>query len=191
MSAVTSTPESVPSAVREPGEPSMVARARRNLTSRTASFLALLIALLWTVPTFGLFVSSIRGRDSILSSGWWMWFRHPEFTLDNYRGVLTSGGDVNLTTFFINSLVIAVPSVLFPLAFGALAAYALSWMEWRGRDWTFVLIFALQIVPIQMALLGLQLPPFVKFALVTALAVPVTFLWSHALLKSRALRTVF
>jgi len=155
MSAVASTSESAPRAVEPPLPPTMAGRVRRTLTSRTASALALLIATLWTLPTFGLFISSIRSKDSILSSGWWNWFIHPEFTLDNYKGVLTSSADVNLSTFFVNSLVITIPSVLFPLAFGALAAYALSWMEWKGRDWVFVLIFALQIVPIQMALIPL------------------------------------
>ena len=155
MSTVASTSESVPTVAAEPTEPSMARRVGKTLSSRTASVVALIIATLWTLPTFGLFISSIRSKDSILSSGWWNWFIHPEFTLENYKGVLTSSGDVNLTTFFINSLVITIPSVLFPLAFGALAAYALSWMEWKGRDWVFILIFALQIVPIQMALIPL------------------------------------
>jgi alpha-glucoside transport system permease protein len=45
--------------------------------------------------------------------------------------------------------------VLFPLAFAALAAYALAWINFRGRDWIYVGIFALQIVPLQMALVPL------------------------------------
>jgi alpha-glucoside transport system permease protein len=153
MTAVTSTPESA-DAVGTPTPP-MAARVRRALTSRVASVLALLIAVLWTVPTFGLFISSVRDRENILDNGWWNWFLHPEFTLDNYKGVLSSTGDVNISSFFVNSLVITIPSVLLPLAFGALAAYALTWMRWRGRDWVFILIFALQIVPIQMALIPL------------------------------------
>jgi alpha-glucoside transport system permease protein len=156
MSAVASpTTDPVPDAAQEINRPPLARRVRTSLTSRTASVLALVIALLWTLPTFGLFVSSIRSKDSILTTGWWNWFTNPEFTLDNYKGVLGSGGDVNLSNFFVNSLVITIPSVLFPLAFGSLAAYALSWMEWKGRDWVFILIFALQIVPIQMALIPL------------------------------------
>lgn len=132
----------------------LAGRARKNLTSRTASVLALVIAVLWTVPTFGLLVSSIRSEASIKSNGWWNWFIHPEFTLENYREVLF-GGDTSLSTYFVNSLVLTIPSVLFPIAFGAMAAYALSWMEWKGRDWVFIFVFALQIVPLQMALVPL------------------------------------
>jgi alpha-glucoside transport system permease protein len=134
--------------------PSLAGKARTSLTSRTASVVALLIAVLWTVPTFGMLVSSIRSETNIKTNGWWNWFLHPEFTLENYKQVLF-GGDVSLSTFFVNSLVITVPSVLFPIAFGAMAAYALSWMEWKGRDWVFIFIFALQIVPLQMALVPL------------------------------------
>ena len=149
------TPPTVPTVkVGTPRTLSMAGRARVTLSSRTASVAALVIAMLWTVPTFGLLVSSIRSETNIKTNGWWNWFVHPEFTLQNYNDVLF-GGETSLSSYFINSLVITVPSVLFPLAFGALAAYALSWIEWRGRDWTFLLIFSLQIVPLQMALVPL------------------------------------
>ncbi len=35
-----------------------------------------LLILLWTVPTFGLFVSSFRTREDIQASGWWNIFPH-------------------------------------------------------------------------------------------------------------------
>ena len=50
---------------------------------------------------------------------------------------------------------ITIPSVLFPLAFCSLAAYALAWTKFRGRDWVYLAVFALQIVPLQMALVPL------------------------------------
>src|SRR6185369_7342164 len=37
----------------------------------------------------------------------------------------------------------------------AMAAYALAWVKFRGSDWLFFIIFALQIVPLQMALIPL------------------------------------
>ena len=36
----------------------------------------LLIILLWTIPTFGLFISSFRTREAIQTSGWWNVFPH-------------------------------------------------------------------------------------------------------------------
>ena len=134
-----------------------VKRVRRKLNTRTASVVSILIAILWTIPTFGLFISSIRPEDEIKTTGWWTFFAHPGVTLDNYREVLfgTSSSSGQLASYFVNSLVITIPSVLFPVAFAALASYALSWMKFRGRDWIYIAIFALQIVPLQMALVPL------------------------------------
>jgi alpha-glucoside transport system permease protein len=150
---------STPYAATEAAEqaPTAIGRVRRRLTSRTASGISLLIALLWTVPTFGLFISSFRPEADIKTNGWWNFFSDPKLTLDNYNDVLfgTSGTSGQLASFFVNSLVITIPSVLFPLAFCSLAAYALAWTRFRGREWIYVAIFALQIVPLQMALVPL------------------------------------
>jgi alpha-glucoside transport system permease protein len=172
MSAVATSTKSTAAGLV--GRPTTLAgRIRKELSSRTASAAALIIAVLWTIPTFGMLVSSIRSAPNIKSNGWWNWFGHPEFTLENYNQVLF-GGDVSLSTFFVNSIVITIPSVLFPLSLGALAAYALSWMEWKGRDWVFIFVFALQIVPLQMALVPLLrlFSKGVEFAGSTVIAAP-------------------
>ena len=39
----------------------------------------LLLILVWTIPTFGLFVSSFRTREDIQTSGWWNIFPHREW----------------------------------------------------------------------------------------------------------------
>ncbi|GAA1812753.1 carbohydrate ABC transporter permease [Planosporangium flavigriseum] len=136
---------------------SAVKRVRRKLNSRTASIVSILIAILWTIPTFGLFISSFRPENDIKTTGWWTFFSNPQLTLDNYNEVLfgTSSSSGQLASYFVNSLVITIPSVLFPIAFAAFASYALAWMRFRGRDWLYILIFALQIVPLQMALVPL------------------------------------
>ncbi|MEV4390177.1 carbohydrate ABC transporter permease [Micromonospora sp. NPDC049580] len=135
-------------------------RVRRRLNSRTATLVSIVIAVVWTIPTFGLFVSSLRPEDEIKTTGWWTAFTNPQFTLENYQQVLfgRSASSGQLASYFINSLAITIPSVLFPLAFAALAAYALAWINFRGRDWLYIAIFALQIVPLQMALV-----PLLKF----------------------------
>ncbi|MFF5181488.1 carbohydrate ABC transporter permease [Micromonospora sp. NPDC000316] len=135
-------------------------RVRRRLNSRTATLVSIVIAVVWTIPTFGLFISSLRPEDEIKTTGWWTAFTNPQFTLENYQQVLfgRSSSSGQLASYFINSLAITIPSVLFPLAFAALAAYALAWMNFRGRDWLYIAIFALQIVPLQMALV-----PLLKF----------------------------
>ena len=159
MSATAIPTTSTPPAVAVTGANTMAGRVRKKLSSRTATAVALLIAILWTVPTFGLLVSSFRPEKDIKANGWWNIFTDPAFTLKNYDDVLFGGtsrlSSARLSEYFLNSIVITIPSVLFPLLLGALAAYALSWMSWKGRDWVFIAIFALQIVPLQMALVPL------------------------------------
>lgn len=131
-------------------------RTRRRLTSRPASAVAVLIAALWTIPTLGLLVTSFRPQGDIQTSGWWTVLAHPSFTLDNYREVLTSqNSGRSLSDAFVNSVVITVPSVLIPIGIALLAAYAFAWTRFRGRDFLFVLVFALQIVPVQVTLIPL------------------------------------
>jgi alpha-glucoside transport system permease protein len=151
---MTTTTPPVPVAATGAEQSTMVGRARRRLTSRGASLAAILIAVTWTIPTFGLAISSFRPERKIMTTGWWTFFGDPQITLENYDEVLFGGSNA-LATYFLNSIVITVPAVLFPVLFAALAAYALSWMNWWGRDWAFIGIFALQIVPIQMALVPL------------------------------------
>jgi alpha-glucoside transport system permease protein len=158
MSATAVPTTSTPPAVAVGGQ-TMAGRVRQRLTSRAATAVAIVIAVVWTIPTFGLLVSSFRPEADIKANGWWNVFTDPSFTLKNYDDVLFGGtsrlSTARLSDYFLNSIVITIPSVLFPLLIGALAAYALTWMNWRGRDWVFIAIFALQIVPLQMALVPL------------------------------------
>lgn len=132
-------------------------KSKEKLTSPWATAAAIIIAVIWTIPTFGLLVSSFRTADEIRSSGWWTWFVNPSFTLENYNDVLFASGasSENLGSYFVNSLVIAIPAALFPIAIATMAAYAFAWIKFRGSGALFVLVFALQIVPLQMALVPL------------------------------------
>lgn len=156
MSSVTAaTAEASP--LYRPEATTMAGRVRRRLTSRTASVVSIIIAIFWTVPTFGLLISSFRPEEQIKTTGWWTFFSDPKLTLQNYNDVVfgQSSSNGQLASYFINSLVITVPAVLFSVSLAAMAAYALSWLDFKGRDWIFIGIFALQIVPIQMALVPL------------------------------------
>ena len=131
-------------------------RTKKRLTSRTATIASLIIAVLWTIPTFGLFVSSVRPGVLVQTTGWWTIFQNWGFTFQNYSDVLKAGnGQLNLAGSFINSLAIAIPATAFPLVLAALAAYAFAWIDFRGKDWLFIGVFSMQIVPIQMALVPL------------------------------------
>jgi alpha-glucoside transport system permease protein len=139
-------------AVRRPPRETLSARIIRFITRTPVHLALILIAVIWLVPTVGLAVTSFRPRGDIQSSSWWSSLLDWRFTLNNYDEVLSTG---NMDSSFVSSLVITIPSTLLPLAIGALAAYAFSWIRFPFRDTIFLLIVALMIVPIQMALVPL------------------------------------
>lgn len=53
---------------------------------------------------------------------------------------------------FLNTVIVAVPSALFPILFAGFAAYAFAWMDFRGRHWLFAILVGLQVIPLQLAL---------------------------------------
>jgi alpha-glucoside transport system permease protein len=126
-------------------------------SSPIASAAAILIAVLWTIPTFGLLISSFRPQKDINNSGWWMFFTEPNVTLENYASVLFEGSTTNppLAQFFVNSFAVTIPAVVFPITLALFAAYALAWFNFKGKDTIFFIIFGLQIVPIQLTLIPL------------------------------------
>lgn len=138
--------------------------AKTKLSSPWASGVAILLAILWTVPTLGLLITSFRPKSDIDTSGWWTWFTNPRVTLDNYKAAFTAQG---LGSFFLNSFIITIPAVIIPITLALIAAYAFAWIPFKGRNFLFVAIFALQVVPIQVTLIPL-LQIFVKFDMTTS-----------------------
>ena len=114
----------------------------------------LVIVLIWLVPTVGVLITSFRPEALTDSTGWWSVLARPfdtaQWTFENYRLALDAGGFRNA---FLNSLAVAIPSTVIPITIAAFAAYAFSWMDFRGRHAMFVAVVALLVVPLQMALI--------------------------------------
>jgi len=112
------------------------------------------ICFLWTLPTLGLLVTSVRDPANITTSGWWTALLHPfepnQWTLSNYQTVIASDGMGNA---FINSLIVTIPSTVIPITIAAFAAYAFAWIPFRGRGILFIIVVGLLVVPIQMSLI--------------------------------------
>jgi alpha-glucoside transport system permease protein len=121
----------------------------RSFNNGLITVIVVLIALIWSVPTFGLFISSFRPPSLISTTGWWTGLVPPwQFTIQNYEQVISAQG---MGQAFINSLIISIPGTLFPLLFGAFAAFAFAWMKFPLRDTLFFGIVALLVVPSQIA----------------------------------------
>ncbi|MFJ4617748.1 carbohydrate ABC transporter permease [Streptomyces sp. NPDC088812] len=134
-------------------------RAERSLATRIVERLGgglvrvflLLVGLFWLVPTIGLLISSLRSPEDLGASGWWTVFTEPsQLTVDSYRKLLENG---DITDSIVNTVLITVPATVLVVVVGSLAGYAFAWMEFPGRDWWFLGVVGLLVVPVQVALI--------------------------------------
>lgn len=120
-----------------------------------ARIFLLILIVLWSVPTLGLLITSVRPRIAAESTGWWTALFSPfssSWTLQNYVEVLTTSG---MGESFVNSLVVAIPATIIPIMFAAFAAYAFTFTRFPGRTVLFLGIVALLVVPIQSTMVPL------------------------------------
>ncbi|WP_313896294.1 carbohydrate ABC transporter permease [Streptomyces sp. YIM 98790] len=127
------------------------ARLTGLLTSGALRIFLLVVALVWLTPLAGLLFSSLRSEQDNQVSGWWTALTEPrQLSFDNYSALLENSG---ITQALANTVLIAVPATALVVVVAALAGYAFAWLEFPGRDWIFLLVVALLVVPVQIGLL--------------------------------------
>ncbi|MFF0743244.1 carbohydrate ABC transporter permease [Streptomyces sp. NPDC004111] len=135
-----------------------VVKAKRSLPARIAAgaggglmrVFLIVVALFWLMPTIGLLLSSLRDSADIAASGWWKVFTAPaELTVKNYSAILDNDTVLNS---LLSTALITVPATVLVVVIGSLAGYAFAWMEFPGRDWLFIVVVGLLVVPVQVAL---------------------------------------
>ncbi|TPQ20197.1 carbohydrate ABC transporter permease [Streptomyces sporangiiformans] len=157
-----SVPSSVPPSTPAKETPPPAGPPERSIAARISSGAAggvlrvflILVALLWVTPTVGLLASSFRDPTDIAASGWWEVFSKPaQLTTESYASLFEND---DVTSALVNTVWITVPATLLVVLVGAMAGYAFAWMDFKGRDWWFVLVVALLVVPVQVALIPLS-----------------------------------
>ena len=141
--------------------------SRVTLNGIIITAVLVLICLMWTVPTLGIFITSFRTADATNSTGWWKAFSTlKSFTLDNYNQVLlgqrynvgnatgTSAiRGATMLSAFLSSITVTVPAVIIPIFIAAAAAYGFAWLNFKGRGILLAMIIALLVVPLQISLI--------------------------------------
>lgn len=123
----------------------------RALQGALVHFGVFVVCLIWIIPTAALLISSFRPASLVATTGWWTALSPPfNYTLELYQQAL---GRAGMGQSFVNSLLISIPSTVVPILVAAFAAYAFSWMSFPGRDWLFVAVVGLLVIPLQMTLI--------------------------------------
>ncbi len=143
--AATAAPEA------RPDHSSAGRKALRALKSAPVHLILIAFGLLWLIPTVGLFITSLMPATEFQQQGWWNYLTHPGgLTLDNYRAVFDNQA---IMDSLWTTVLVAVGGTALPVIVGALAGYAFAWLDFPGRDWIFIIVVALLVVPLQMALI--------------------------------------
>lgn len=149
----TTVPKLRPAGTVPPGPPPppLTRRLTRRLGEITARVLVLTTTLVWIFPTLGLAVASLRTSADNSATGWWTALARPrQLTVENYVALLSNE---TILRALWNTVLITAPSTLLVVVIGTFGAYALTWLEFPGRDWLFIGLVGLIVVPVQVAII--------------------------------------
>ena len=117
------------------------------------STLALTILVgIWSIPTIGLLITSLRLRSEAEVSPWWDGFFNPletVWSLEAYQNSLESG----MLDSLVNTIAVTVPATILPLMIAANAAYAFTFLNFKGKELFFAILVGLMVIPLQSALI--------------------------------------
>jgi len=123
--------------------------AKLNLPSTIA---LLILVIIWSVPTLGLLITSLRRRSDAEVSPWWDALINPLGTVwsaDAYQKSLESG----MLDAVVNTFAVTIPATILPLMIAANAAYAFTFLQFKGKEIYFAVMVGLMVVPLQAALI--------------------------------------
>ena len=126
-------------------------RVLRIFGKAPVHLILVVVGVFWLVPTLGLFLTSLLAPEQFTEEGWWQIFSKPSLaTLDNYDKVFDTEA---ITSALWTTVLVSVGGTILPIVVAAMAGYAFAWLDFPGRDWLFIAVIAMLVVPIQMALI--------------------------------------
>ncbi|HST40931.1 MAG TPA: carbohydrate ABC transporter permease [Conexibacter sp.] len=129
----------------------MAARIGQLARRGPLNILLVVLAAMWLVPTFGLLLTSLLPASEITTTGWWKVVAQPSLaTFDNYSALFDNRDIMSALWVTVQ---IAVFNTLLLVIVASLAGYAFAWLAFPGRDWLFVVVIGLLVVPLQVALI--------------------------------------
>jgi alpha-glucoside transport system permease protein len=129
----------------------LAGRAANRLGSGLVPLFLAAVALIWTIPTAGLLIASLRTEADNATTGWWTALADPgQLTAANYGALLR---DDALLDAFANTVAITVPTTVLVVVVAGLAGYAFACLEFPGRDVLFLAVVGLLVVPVQVGLI--------------------------------------
>ena len=114
--------------------------------------LLILTLLVWLLPLIAVMLTSIRTFEDVLAGNYWTF---PEETalISNYSKVFENG---KMGRFFLNSLIITLPTVFGTLFLSSLAGYSLAMHRFKLNLLVFAMFIAGNFVPFQILMIPVR-----------------------------------
>jgi len=111
-----------------------------------------LVLILWLVPLMAVMATSLRSFEEVMAGNYWGWPKSFNF-VENYMAVFTQTA---MARYFLNSLIITLPSVLGVLILSTLTGYVLSRYRFRGANLMFALFVGGNFLPAQIMMIPVR-----------------------------------
>ena len=115
---------------------------------KTAIFF--LVGLLFLIPLFWMLSSSLKTPSEVFARDFKWLPAKPIWA--NYTRVWTDP-KVNMANGFVNSAIISVTSIIVALIFSSLAAYAFAKVEFKGKNFVFMLFLSTMMLPMEVTII--------------------------------------
>tara|TARA_B100001173_G_scaffold303061_1_gene305421 strand:- start:2940 stop:3791 length:852 start_codon:yes stop_codon:yes gene_type:complete len=120
-----------------------------NITYRVLLALTLFI---WLLPLLAVMMTSIRTFEDVLAGNYWTFPEKTAF-ISNYSSVFEDG---KMARFFLNSLIITLPTVFGTLLLSSLAGYSLAMHRFKLNLLVFAMFIAGNLVPYQILMIPVR-----------------------------------
>jgi multiple sugar transport system permease protein len=114
--------------------------------------LVALVMVLWLLPLLAVMLTATRSYEEIMAGNYWGLIR--DFSL--WENITTVFGSTAMTRYFLNSLVITVPTVVFVLVLSTLAGFVLSRYRFPGATLIFALFIGGNFLPAQIMMIPVR-----------------------------------
>lgn len=106
------------------------------------------LVLIWITPVLATLLTSLKSLDELNRGLYWTWPERLQWS-NYYDGSITGG----FSHYFLNSLIITIPSVLAILLLASMNGYALAKLNFRGSETITLIFVAGMLLPYQILLI--------------------------------------
>ena len=110
------------------------------------------VLLLWLLPVFAIMLTAFRTFEDVMAGNYWGWPDDINL-IGNFTAVFTQ---TDMLHYFINSLIITIPSVAAVLALSTMTGFVLSRYPFRGSTLLFAVFIAGNFLPHQVFMIPVR-----------------------------------